>query len=185
MTRSVVGYFLYGQDVKGNVLIHFTTRNDALMIVVSPPFHTRFSQLISTRLCPVHRCPHTQVISCYLLKTVFAYPLANFPLRVTLHYQLYRDAVATTTQHVLETLAPFAVSLGVALVVEDVSVLFSFVGAIARTSISFLFPAALLLRSSKAAPSRGDAVLCYFLIVFGTTVMLAGVGGTIYELVQR
>ncbi|MDR3413729.1 MAG: hypothetical protein P4L87_22690, partial [Formivibrio sp.] len=64
---------------------------------------------------------------------------------MTLHYGLYKDAPATTTQHLLETIGPFTIALTFALVVQDVSILFSFVGAVARTSIAFTYPGALFL----------------------------------------
>ena len=118
------------------------------------------------------------MIACYLLKTLTSYPLSNFPLRVTLHYALFRERPTTVVQHVLETVLPFAVALGIALVVTNVSVLFSFVGAVARTSISFLYPAAILLRSS--APVSGvDKALCWVVIVFGSVITVLGLAATI------
>ena len=124
-----------------------------------------------------------QVIGCYLFKMLVSYPLSNFPLRVTLHYQVYKDAPATTVQHTVETLLPFIVSAGVAVAVSDVSILFSFVGAIARTVISFMFPAAMMLvsaRHSAVFMSRLEAVLCYVVFAVGVVVMVLGLAATIY-----
>lgn len=92
-----------------------------------------------------------QVIIGYLLKTMFSYPLANFPLRLSLLH-LLRWGEPSFLQHTLATLFSFSASLGLALLVGNVSFLFSFVGALARTSLSFLLPGALLLASGVCFP---------------------------------
>lgn len=118
-----------------------------------------------------------QVIVGYMLKMVCSYPLSNFPLRVTIHYQVYKDAPASLGQHVAETLVPFVIAVGVALCVTNVSVLFSFVGAIARTSISFLFPAAIMWRALRL--STLDKCVCGVVAAFGAIVTLLGFAATV------
>jgi hypothetical protein len=47
--------------------------------------------------------------------------MTNYSLRVSLHYMLYGESVATTRQHALETVVPLVFVIGVALAVTDVS----------------------------------------------------------------
>jgi hypothetical protein len=102
------------------------------------------------------------------VKAIISYPLLHFPCRVTIHYLLYGEAVATTTQHFLETLGTWSISVIVACLVRDVAIVFAFVGAVARSSIFFLFPAGLLLRSGKVGSlSRSDRAMCYVVVALG------------------
>ncbi|MDR3413154.1 MAG: hypothetical protein P4L87_19735 [Formivibrio sp.] len=104
---------------------------------------------------------------------------------MTLHYGLYKDAPATTLQHLLETVAPFALALTFALVVEDVSILFSFVGAVARTSIAFIYPGAIVLSCRSLQPlSVWQRAGCWGLIVFGAIIMVCGLTATIKKVVS-
>lgn len=124
---------------------------------------------------------YVQVILCYLIKMLFSYPLSNFPLRITIHYQLYGNAPPTWLQHTLETTIPLLVAGGVAVAVSDVSVLFSIVGAVARTSISFLMPAAMLIRAGGA--TRLVRAFAWFVFAFGAIVGVLGLAATIYFMV--
>jgi hypothetical protein len=160
--------------VEGNVLSEFKERNDGLMITVrvcvcGMVFFSMFTLFFA------------QTVVAFLLKTMFAYPLVNVPLRVTLSYQLFRDKQVPTVQHAALTIVPFLIALGISLAVDNVSLLFSFVGAVSRTSISMLFPSALMLRSGKiGALSVVETVGCWFLFVFGAVVLVGGLVGTVY-----
>lgn len=117
-----------------------------------------------------------QVVTCYLLKILTTYAMSNFPLRVTLHFLLFGETEATAVQNALETLVPFLVALLAGLLVTNVGFLFSFVGAVARSAVFFMYPCALYLRCS-AVTDKGPAVraACYALFGFGAVIMLLGV----------
>ena len=120
------------------------------------------------------------MLTTYLLKVVFTYAFLNFPFRITLHYLLFGKTEATTLQHVAETFIPFAIALGIACLVRNVAIVFSFVGSVARTAVFFLFPAVLYLRSRKLAPTRSSVltVMCYGFLVVGVTALALGIAAS-------
>lgn len=110
--------------------------------------------------------------------------MSNYPLRVTLHYLIHGETETTNIQHLAETVAPFAVALCVGLLVRDVGFIFSFVGAVSRTSVFYLYPCALYLRCGKLGTlSRGHVWVCVSLAAFGCMVMVLGVWSSILAVV--
>jgi uncharacterized membrane protein len=113
----------------------------------------------------------------------------NFPLRVSIHFFAFGETgkEATLRQHVVETLIPFSVSLAVALVVTDVGILFSFVGALTRASMFCIFPATSVLRSRKLAPhlTTWERIGCWLLLVLGAAVTVLGVFASVLKMLDR
>jgi amino acid permease len=151
--NSIAGYARFGESVSGNVLKDFPKQPDSLVALA---------------------------VASFLIKFVFTYPMLNVPCRVTVHYLFCGETTATTTQHVLTTALPFLLSLAVACIVTDVGVLFSFIGALSRTSVFFLYPAALTLVSKSLVPlRRAQRLVCYLYLVLGSVCMLSGVAFTL------
>ena len=104
-------------------------------------------------------------------------------MRVTLHYLMFGDNTATTFQHAAESLVPFGIALTVGLLVSDVSFVFAFVGAIARTFVSFFFPAGMYLRCLMIGPLMWyQRATAYALLGLGSVIMVLGVWSSIVSL---
>ena len=123
---------------------------------------------------------------CFLFIVVSFFPMANFPMRVCIHYWLYGETEATPVQHLLETLIPFAVTLLGAVFLTDVGLVFSLVGSVETCSTYFLFPSAMVLASVKlranpdTKPSRAVVAACWAVFVFGVFALVLGVISTLF-----
>ena len=116
-----------------------------------------------------------QVTGSLLLVTSFTIPLFCYPVRVSLHFMVYGEKPTTDLQRMVESSAPLAVVLAIALFVDNVGLVFSFVGAVTTSMISFVVPSVLFLRS-KALVDKSRTELALAWLALGTGVMLSTVG---------
>lgn len=113
---------------------------------------------------------------CLLVKIVVSYPTMNYPARVTLQDYVCEGKEPTASQHVCIIVIPWALCFAVACFVTDVASVLAFVGAVSRTSVFFLFPAMMMLRSHRiGCLSRSELLLCRALLVLGLVAMVLGV----------
>lgn len=116
-----------------------------------------------------------QVALCLLFTMVFAYPVMNFPLRISLHYLLWGETDATRAQHVFETAAPLVIVLCGALVVHDVGAVFAVIGAVQTTTVFFVFPCLMYLRSKHIHDRpKSMVVACVVTMCFGSLILVFG-----------
>lgn len=117
-----------------------------------------------------------QVNLCFLLTFTFTYPLMNFPMRICIHYLLYGETRATDSQHLVETVVPLCFVLAGALLLTDVGIVFSLIGSIATSSIYFIFPCLMFLKSSKVGVvALRSRVVVWCVLGFGLLVLVLGV----------
>ena len=113
---------------------------------------------------------------CFLVKVVFTYPIINFPFRTTLHYLLHGETPTSNKQLAAETIIPFVFCCFIACIVTNVATVFSFVGAVARTSVFFIFPAGAALASSRIERlTARERISCWLLVALGFLSMGLGV----------
>ena len=81
----------------------------------------------------------------------------------------------SSAQHLVETILPVGAALVVAIFVTDVGIVFSFIGSVTATYISFIMPGYIFLQSpSLKDRSPLDVAAGWAIVAFGILVALAG-----------
>ena len=118
-----------------------------------------------------------QVTACFLFVATFTVPMVNYPMRISLHYMVFGETKASELQHLVETVVPVGASLIISIFVDNVGLVFSFIGAVTACAISFIIPGILFLRSQRLKDrTAGDVAVAWGVFALGITVACVGFG---------
>jgi len=115
------------------------------------------------------------------LIAVVSYPMNHHPSRCALDDLLCAGlgwtpagpGEAPLARHVLQTLVFWAGTVGVALIVDSLGVMFSVIGATVGVTVTILVPALLIMRSRPITGSFARTVGSYSLLALGFAVMIS------------
>jgi len=142
---SVFGYLTFFDQTKGNILLNYPV-NDWL---------ATFSRLAIT------------------LTITFSYPLMSHPCIMTFDDLFFSKWAPSRKRWIAEAVALSLAAWLVALLVTDISLVFSFVGATASAAISFILPASCYL-SLNPDPRRFTflKIISYLSLLIGVSFMI-------------
>ena len=90
-------------------------------------------------------------------------------------------------QHMLETAVIVGASLAVGLLVDDVSVVFGFVGAVGSATLSLTLPALAAIASKRYRPKRTrfTLVTSWLVVVYGVVLTVMGMVTTTQKALEE
>ena len=86
------------------------------------------------------------------------------------------------------TIGIYALDVALACLLDDVSIVFGFVGALSISMLFFILPGIFYLRSLKLANERGDLwrkIIAYIYVIFGFMVMFGGLASVVVKIVEE
>eukprot|EP00033_Pygsuia_biforma_P000583 GCRY01000689.1.p1 GENE.GCRY01000689.1~~GCRY01000689.1.p1 ORF type:complete len:646 (+),score=174.55 GCRY01000689.1:76-2013(+) len=113
--------------------------------------------------------------SSFLFVIVFSYPMVSFSGRIGMHSLLFKGKPFTFFHNWFIVTAVFGLSLFVALVTEDVALVFGLVGAITSPAITIIFPSLCHISLSGKPFTDGSNWGASFSILVGVFVTITGI----------
>lgn len=139
------GYLLFGDSIMDDILVNFDQTSDSTS-----------GQIIND-----------VVRLSYAVHLLFVFPIMNFSLRANIDELLFRNrpVLAQDTSRFLPlTLFLLSFTYIVAIAIPNIWYFFQFMGSTTVVFLSFIFPAALILRYKLHLPSLSRAHAYYFLL---------------------
>jgi len=156
---GLFGYLQFGVNVSGNVLTNY--QPSTLILVV---------------------------IALFVFVIIVAYPLTNFPVRLSLDYlffsKAYHDKTVTKNNQRhrlwLYTILLYIPAATMGAYVEDISTIFSLTGATSTVLLSLMLPPIIYLKLRKdgfVKPERSEWETSFLTVFSWIVVILAGIIG--------
>jgi len=127
------GYIKFGDDTDSDILLNFDVGNVGASIA---------------RMCVA-------------FTVTLAYPINNFPARLTIASMLFKDNDPSTKRLYLITGVTFVINLAVAILVPSITVVFSILGATLGVSMIFFYPALFAWKLQQRLNSQGKSYRAY------------------------
>lgn len=166
---GVFGYLNFLDATKGNLLGNFNLEN------LFESSETLFSDII--------------IGFAYIVITitvVMAFPLNIYPCRYTLEYLFFsKEHQVTEVERMFLSACICGATLGIALLVPSLNVLFQLLGGTASAFVCFVLPAAFAIKLQLARNMRPAKRLRFNVAVWTLFIggIVAGVGSTVYTIV--
>ncbi|KAL3845991.1 hypothetical protein ACJIZ3_003394 [Penstemon smallii] len=164
-STAIAGYLLFGKDTESDVLTNF-----------DKDLGIRFS----TALNYIVRIG-------YIFHLVLVFPVIHFSLRQTVDTLVF-EGLNPLTESRKRCLVLTFVLLGLiylgSTMIPNIWTAFKFTGATTAVALGFTFPSLIALRLSKEGNglSKGERLLCWFMLSLAIMVSIVGVIGNIYSM---
>lgn len=124
----------------------------------------------------------------YVVHLMLVFPIVFFPLRQALDDALFYGAApplaaAPRRFHAL-TLSAVACIFLLSILIPDIYLIFSFLGAAVAVSVGFTFPALISLRTEPTRSMGFERWEVWIMLVLGVVVTITGVGSNVYDLAK-
>lgn len=152
---GVIGYAVFGNNVKANILSCFASDDNLI----------NFARIFLS------------------ISMLFTYPMQFFPARQSLNLIMGFESMSRNSsdiQHYSVTILLFMMSVFIAVIVDDLGIVFELVGSFCSTMIAYLMPgtACIVILNEFAQKTRWF-YMTIFLVSFGAFTMIAGTISTI------
>ena len=126
---------------------------------------------------------------CVAFTVTLAYPINNFPARLTIASMIFKEKEPSTKRLYIITIVTFAINLAVAILVPSITVVFSILGATLGVSMIFFYPALFAWKLQERLNSQGQSYRAYqigavVLAVVGAFIASTGTYLTVADIVN-
>ncbi|PQP97679.1 sodium-coupled neutral amino acid transporter 5 [Prunus yedoensis var. nudiflora] len=159
------GYLLFGDSVMDDILVNFDQSSDSTI-----------GQIINgiVRLS-------------YAVHLLFVFPIMNFSLRANIDELLFpnKPILAQSTSRFLSlTFVLLSFTYIVAIAIPSIRYFFQFMRSITIVCLSFIFPAALILRDGHGISTRRDNIFALLVIILAVVTSSIAMSTTLYNSAQ-
>lgn len=159
------GYLLFGDSVMDDILVNFDRSSDSTI-----------GQIINDI-----------VRLSYAVHLLFVFPIMNFSLRANIDELLFPNnpILAQSTSRFLSlTFVLLSFTYIVAIAIPSIWYFFQFMGSTTIVCLSFIFPAALILRDGHGISTRRDKIIAILVIILAVVTSSIAMSTTLYNSAQ-
>lgn len=159
------GYLLFGDSVMDDILVNFDRSSDSTI-----------GQIINDI-----------VRLSYAVHLLFVFPIMNFSLRANIDELLFPNnpILAQSTSRFLSlTFVLLSFTYIVAIAIPSIWYFFQFMGSTTIVCLSFIFPAALILRDGHGISTRRDKIIAILVIILAVVTSSIAISTTLYNSAQ-
>ncbi|XP_021824814.1 amino acid transporter AVT6D-like isoform X2 [Prunus avium] len=159
------GYLLFGDSVMDDILVNFDQSSDSTI-----------GQIINDI-----------VRLSYAVHLLFVFPIMNFSLRANIDELLFpnKPILAQSTSRFLSlTFVLLSFTYIVAIAIPSIWYFFQFMGSTTVVCLSFIFPAALILRDGHGISTRRDKIIAILVIILAVVTSSIAMSTTLYNSAQ-
>ncbi|KAL6291160.1 hypothetical protein ACE6H2_008670 [Prunus campanulata] len=159
------GYLLFGDSVMDDILVNFDQSSDSTI-----------GQIINDI-----------VRLSYAVHLLFVFPIMNFSLRANIDELLFpnKPILAQSTSRFLPlTFVLLSFTYIVAMAIPSIWYFFQFMGSTTVVCLTFIFPAALILRDGHGISTRRDKIIAILVIILAVVTSSIAMSTTLYNSAQ-
>ncbi|PQQ09619.1 sodium-coupled neutral amino acid transporter 5-like [Prunus yedoensis var. nudiflora] len=159
------GYLLFGDSVMDDILVNFDQSSDSTI-----------GQIINDI-----------VRLSYAVHLLFVFPIMNFSLRANIDELLFpnKPILAQSTSRFLPlTFVLLSFTYIVAMAIPSIWYFFQFMGSTTIVCLTFIFPAALILRDGHGISTRRDKIIAILVIILAVVTSSIAMSTTLYNSAQ-
>ncbi|BFG22933.1 hypothetical protein CerSpe_092080 [Prunus speciosa] len=159
------GYLLFGDSVMDDILVNFDQSSDSTI-----------GQIINDI-----------VRLSYAVHLLFVFPIMNFSLRANIDELLFpnKPILAQSTSRFLSlTFVLLSFTYIVAIAIPSIRYFFQFMRSTTIVCLSFIFPAALILRDGHGISTRRDNIFALLVIILAVVTSSIAMSTTLYNSAQ-